>query len=534
MHANGTAIEDAQVILLNSITGYMLNKPRPGLPPEEQKTLIKIQYREIGSLDMTDRVVDFTGDDRFVDVMKCESLLKERAGDKAEERRQRVKLEADRISGLRTQFLLSNPDVNMMFDYLTSPEGGGLSADEFWEQYKDQLLDMETASQRNGSVPSVPAPLRRPDMIQNDVSANLLIQSADRKNELNVTPEKASEIFTQFPKAKELYDQFVPAAMSEKNFWKRFFQSQYFNIAQGRTLVGQTAGTVSKDTVFDFLSEEASTNVPQLRPGEILVNPEIDLSIDWAVAESGVFTYREGGADQSDKVETSGKVPSKDSVPHSALIKRFNQYSSKSLQQVPQAVAGASGEENLVNNLRKRIEIMEGEIDSEIRLSSLQLVEEPAVSKAEIERLRTARNIVQDPVSWSSFQGKMKDVTTIVPGLEGVASATIELTTELVSPLTVSAGAELTRRMKKISLTDENQEMNDYVDRVAEILRFYYSCKLADKEKRDKLISSLNKIKNELNNSFIPKARFASEWTSTVAMLNGIISNVEIINANIS
>ena len=43
MHAVGTAIEEAQVILLSSVLGFMLNKPRPGLAESEQKTLIKIQ-----------------------------------------------------------------------------------------------------------------------------------------------------------------------------------------------------------------------------------------------------------------------------------------------------------------------------------------------------------------------------------------------------------------------------------------------------------------------------------------------------------
>ena len=537
MHANGTAIEEAHVILLSSVVGFMLNKPRPGLPESEQKTLIKIQYREAGSTDLSDRVIDFTGDDRFGDILRCEALLKDRAGDKAEERRIKLKQEAERVAAARTQFLSNNPDIAMMFDYLTSVEGGGLSADEFWDQYKDQLLVADSATDSSNPFVSVPAPLRRPDMIQNDVSANILVQSADRKNELNVTPEKAAEIFTQFPKAKELYDQFVPSTMSEKNFWKRFFQSQYFNIAQGHTVHTAAPGTGAKDTIFDSLGadQDVSKIFSQFRPGEVSVNPEIDLSTDWAVAEHSVFTYREDGTDGSQKVETSGKIPTKESVPHSALIRRFNQFSSRSLtaSSVPTVDASEAG---LATSLKKRLDIVNAEIESEIRESTMHVsVEEPAITRAEIERLRTTRNRLDNVPDWSQFPALDSFAkTAIMPGIEGVASATIELTTELVSPMTSAGGAELSKRMRKLALTDENRQMDDYVDRVCEILRFYFSCKIDEKDKRTKLISTLNKIKNEINNSFIPKAKFATDWTATIAMLNGMVSNVEIINANIS
>jgi hypothetical protein len=421
----------------------------------------------------------------------------------------------------------------MMFDYLTSAEGGGLSADEFWDQYKDQLVVTNTLSQN--PIAAVPAPLRRPDMIHNDVGANILIQSADRKNELNVTPEKAAEIFVQFPKAKELYDQFVPSTMSEKNFWKRFFQSQYFNISQGHTVhAATTPGVNSKDAVFDSLTDQDVSKLFSLfRPGEVLVSPEIDLSTDWAVAEHSVFTYREDGADGSQKVETSGKIPAKESVPHAALIRRFNQFSSRALNSAPTI---DPTEEGFATTLKKRLDIVNSEIEAEIRESTINIVhEEPVVSKAEIERLRTARNLVPNVAEWKEFPGvDYGDVMPISAGMDGIASATIELTTELVSPLTTGGGTETSRRIKKLIQTDENREMDEYVDRVCEILRFYFASKIDEKEKRIKLISTLNKIKNEINNSFVPKARFATDWMATVAMINGMISNVEIINANIS
>ena len=517
MHSTGTAIEEAQVVMLSSVSGFMLNKPRQGLPPAEQKTLIKIQFREAGSLEMTDRVIDFTGDDRFSDILKCEDLLKERAGDKAEERRVKLKKEAEKVTTLRTQFLEANPDVHMMFEYLTSPEGGGFLPDEFWEQYKDQLVDMD--KERSGLVSAVPAPLRRPDMIQNDVSANILIQSAERKNELNVTAEKAEEIFTQFPKAKELYDQFVPTAISEKNFWKRFFQSQYFNINQGHTVHTASAPGTTKDTIFDSMNETGSRGVPQVRPGEILVNPEIDLSTDWSIADSGVFSYRENGSDASQKVETSGKVPPKESVPHSALIRRFNEFSATH--------PPLTTEEDLISTLRKRIDLMSSSDPEPVSFQT-----ETLVSKSEIERLRTQRaEITESCPSWEKFS---LVTTPIVPGADGVAGATIELTTELVSPLTMSVSSEVSRRIKKLSTTDESRQLDDYVDRVCELIRFFYSCKIADTDKRSKLIVTLNKLKNDINNSFVPKAKYATDWMSTVTMLNGMISNIEIVNANIS
>lgn len=502
-HAVGSAAEDAQVILLTSISGFIMNKPRPELPQQDQKGLIKIQFRPPGSPESMDRVIEFTGDERFKNVLQCDELLRHHAGDKAEERRVKAKKEAERITAARVEFLNRNPDIRIMHDYLVSEEGGGLSPEEFWEQYRDQLIlhDQDVAS----SESTVPVPLRRPDLLSTDLAANVLIGNNERKNEVNLSPERVAEIFEQFPKAKALFDQLVPASISEKNFWKRFFQSQYFNLSQGKTGTGS-------DTVFDTLREANNCQLG-LRPGELLVDFEVDLTSDGLIREDHVFCALEGTAPE----ETGG---------HVTLIKRFNDYSTKSMKTDERRGQGDLGEA-----MRLRREIAESKSHTYSMREDLSHEDAPTISKADIEKLRKVRTRVDVVLSDRDQDMTFKEIQ---PGLDGVAKATVEMTTELVSPAELLGGAELGRKISKLSKLPEATEIDEYLDRIIELSKFYFSSKLGDTEKHRKLVGKLNSLTLEMNNSLLPKLKHPSEWMGTLSMINNLVRNVEVVNANLA
>jgi hypothetical protein len=43
-----------------------------------------------------------------------------------------------------------------------------------------------------------------------------------------LTPSTIHQIFVEYPNVQRAYKEYVPAKMSEKEFWTKFLQSQYF------------------------------------------------------------------------------------------------------------------------------------------------------------------------------------------------------------------------------------------------------------------------------------------------------------------
>lgn len=509
-HSIGSTVEDSQVILLSNISGFQMNKPRPELPPEQQKALIKIQYRDVDSTELRDRVIDFTGDDRIANCGSCEKILRENAGDKAEERRARLKRDQKRVAASRRLFLAENPDAQAMYVYLTGE--GGLSVDDFWDHYSEEMNQKSPeAGEEFRSIPSgaIPAPLRRPDLLHaEDFSSNVLTVTTRKETEM--TREKAGEIFLQFPKAKELFDQLVPSTISEKNFWKRFFHSQYFNLSQG--IYVPTGGRA--DAVFDSLVTENE------KPGGFLtVDPEIDLTTDYLLGDSGVFAFGEKGAESGDKLKPS------ETQAHSTLISRFNRSAANLSEHFSRDGAAEA--------LNARRHHVDRELDQDpIRFELSSKETEKELSKAEIEKLRKIRplRVLKGIRAWTF----PPETSTITVGMEGVAKSTLELTAELVAPASLAAKAENSRKARRLEASPEAAEVNEYVDRVVELLRFFYASKLSDIEKREKLLKTLQSVKNEITHVVVPRMKLATEWTATVNMIGSMVSNAESLHANLA
>jgi len=507
-HTTGSTAEESLVIPLPYISGFQMNKPRPELPPNQQKALIKIQYRDEESSELRDRVIDFTGDERFGNCVSCERILRDHAGDKAEERRTRLKREQERVEASRREFLAANPDVQAMFVYLTAE--GGLSVDDFWEQYRDEMALRTVPDPEEDGLNgpgAIPVPLRRPDMLESDLSANVLTVSGGRK-ESEITREMADEIFLQFPKAKELFEQLVPSTISEKNFWKRFFHSQYFNLSQGTVVHASSR----PDQVFDSLIHTGADTRQQvpLKPGSLAVDPEIDLTSDYLTNDTGVFSFREHETDQASE---SAKLA------HTTLISRFNR--------------AAEHHNNSDVNKGDEVEALHWRRRKLLENESEAPKEEAELTKAEIERLRRVRPL--------RFVGEKQDISSnikttpgIYVGMDGVAKTTLDLTAELVAPQSANAAAEPTRKARKLEASSEGAEVNEYLERVVELVKFFYASKLSDIAKREKLLKTMQSVKTDMNNLLVPKLRFATDWTPTVSMINSMVSNAETLHANLS
>ena len=444
-HRVGETASDALVIVLRTITGFIMNKPRPGLAQNEQKALIKVQYRD--GDEMRDRVIDFTGEDRFVNAGRFEELLRLHAGDKAEERRIRLLREAERLSAVRLKFLDTNPEIKANFEFMVG--GGNLSVDEFWENYNIDSCLVDDDVGGRASVSAIPIPLRV--LKESDLG-----DSMAHKNDITV--EKREEIFAQFPKLSELYKKLVPVSISEKGFWKRFFHSQYFNQAQG------IVTTNGRDPVFDVT---LANNFPAEAP-DLHVDPEIDLRMDFTKKEPNVFGYNE--------VTTHNPA-------FEILSRRFNEFSKQS-------------------------------IHNDVNVADEHIAETQNVF--ELEKLRRVRTRIS--LDHTDLENMKVDVLPVQPGLPGVASCTIALTTELVSP--------------HISTTPhtsgQSSNLDEYMDRVIELSKFFFASTIGQIDKRRKILATLNKLKIEMNNLILQKSD-----GSALSMINSIISNIETISANL-
>lgn len=495
-----------------------MNKPKEGIPSEQQKALIKITYREQDSSSFIDRVLDFTGEERFGNCRKAEEILREHAGDRAEQRRLLVEEEERRMSSARKKFLDENPDVLRRYHFLITE--GGLSIEEFWDQHNDLQMMFSVDDEGKSEYPSIPVPLRRPDTLHGDLAANVMTVSD--KKELLVTPDQAHEIFAQFPKAKELFDQLVPNSLSERNFWRRFFQSQFFSINQGAYLA---AGS-KQDAVFDTLLSGMEKHW-DAKPGSLPLDPEIDLTGDYLTTDSGVFSFRDMGNDSSNRREVGGKLPANQAVAHDTLVSRFNNSAHNS-------TAPGTEDDMKILNTRKNFVELEEKLDPIINeLNSPVEVPEGAVSKAEIERLRKTRrkHSIRTNSMMSCHESVLRSpFPQAEPGLPGAAECLLHLTQELVVPS--SAGIEMSRKARKLASSSESSEVDELLERAAELLRFFFACKREELEKRKRTLQALESLRSQIANASM-RMKFQTDWNASFSWVESMILNANDVHASL-
>ncbi|KAJ2454023.1 RNA polymerase II transcription factor B subunit 1 [Coemansia sp. RSA 2336] len=207
---------------------------------------------------------------------------------------------ADEIK-LRQEVLSKNGDLAKVHKSLVI--SGLVSEDEFWSTRKHILETYAIQSQ-----------LRK-----GESSAWLGLESQNLETgnfKYTITPNVARRIFKEYPQVKRAYVDNVPHVVSEKEFWKRFVASQFFNR-------GRSADAVKgRDKIFDkCVQEEDSAFNDTKRINLAFLTRLLDLTrTEEDATETGNapdFTMRPS--------RTDSKL---------ALIRRFNHHSQLVLQTV--------------------------------------------------------------------------------------------------------------------------------------------------------------------------------------------------------
>ncbi|KAJ2702525.1 RNA polymerase II transcription factor B subunit 1 [Coemansia sp. IMI 209128] len=132
-----------------------------------------------------------------------------------------------------------------------------------------------------------------------------------------ITPSVARRIFKEFPQVKRAYIENVPHRVSEKQFWKSFVSSQFFN--RGRSA---DAAKGSRDTIFDKCTQEEDALFDNTARHDLeLLNNLLNLT-----------RTEEDSVETGNAADFTMRPASKDSK--LALIRRFNRHSELVLQSV--------------------------------------------------------------------------------------------------------------------------------------------------------------------------------------------------------
>ncbi|KAJ2481837.1 RNA polymerase II transcription factor B subunit 1 [Coemansia sp. RSA 2131] len=211
-----------------------------------------------------------------------------------------VPASADEIK-LRQEVLAKNRDLAKVHKTLVIP--GLVPEDEFWSTRRNILETYAIQSQ-----------LRKGEASSWLYLSHTIQESGNFK--YTITPNVARRIFKEYPQVKRAYVENVPHAVGEKEFWKRFVASQFFN--RGRT----TDAYKGRDKIFDkCVDEEDAVFRDTGRFDVAFLTRLLDLTrTEEDSVETGNapdFTMRPSTVDK--------KLP---------LIRRFNQHSQLVLQTV--------------------------------------------------------------------------------------------------------------------------------------------------------------------------------------------------------
>ncbi|KAJ2899057.1 RNA polymerase II transcription factor B subunit 1 [Coemansia aciculifera] len=133
-----------------------------------------------------------------------------------------------------------------------------------------------------------------------------------------ITPSVARRVFKEFPQVKRAYVENVPHRISEKQFWKSFVASQFFN--RGRSAEAGKGG--GRDAIFDKCTQEEDALFDNTSRHDLeLLNNLLNLT-----------RTEEDSVETGNAADFTMRPASKDSK--LALIRRFNRHSELVLQSV--------------------------------------------------------------------------------------------------------------------------------------------------------------------------------------------------------
>ena len=182
----------------------------------------------------------------------------------------------------------------MFIMYKTLVSGGIITAEDFWTIPKAaELLSAEQDLQQPSGVTSAFMSEARPEV------------DGCNSIQYNLTPDIIQSIFHTYPMIKRRHQEMVPDKITEKDFWTKFFQSQYFHKDKNNATNGS-----KNDLFLNLAVEDEETYLQKLLLCDR--DPLLDIS------ESNNFLNSEGyGVMQADN-SNAGSKP---------LLRKYNHHS---------------------------------------------------------------------------------------------------------------------------------------------------------------------------------------------------------------
>jgi len=227
----------------------------------------------------------------------------------------------------RAALLAGNEELNALYSKLVLSHV--ITDSEFWATRKHLLENeaMKSTNQRKGMPTELVADVRPSMETCNAVHYRL-------------TPTIIHQIFLEYPAVKRAYDAWVPDKLNEKQFWTKYFQSQYFHRDRLNSKVesaNEDSG-VSPDDVFANCSTEDEQLVEDEDTLQKKLKSVCNITSNLTLEPSEPFVDEKPHISEG---EISKEVPSSLS-----LVRRFNRHGALVLgtDKIPNSEAGASDE----------------------------------------------------------------------------------------------------------------------------------------------------------------------------------------------
>ncbi|KAG9102715.1 RNA polymerase II transcription factor B subunit 1 [Ceratobasidium sp. 370] len=374
---------------------------------------------------------------------------------------------------LRKFVLLKRTDLAALHRELVM--SGSITEAEFWAG-REHLLSAEESIERQRKG--------RPTQML-ELRATTTNERGDIK--ITITPERAQQIFIEFPVVKRAYDENVPDPLSPAEFWTRYLSSKLFdrNRASSRSAAAQH--TTKDDPIFDkYLQKEDDGDEPlhQRAPASsLLINLYATSEDHEETGNARDFTMKAGGL--------------RSTLP---LIRKFNEHSTNVLDAGLQPSAK-----------RQRTEPVDAEYFAQLDIEDLR---GPRGDDGVELGLRTGRQILdnsssQEDVSASERQAEPVDVLTLSNSLRPWQSQLSKLTAgkkqveDAFTSLSQNVVERVNVKSRKNNLPDDLvQAMANLQAATSEFLRQFWAAtheiKESSRERAAKMISYLSNTHSKI------------------------------------
>ncbi|CAE6430580.1 unnamed protein product [Rhizoctonia solani] len=208
------------------------------------------------------------------------------------------------VNDLRKFVLLKRADLAALHRELVIT--GNLTEAEFWAGREHLLSAEESIERQRKGRPTQMLELR-------GAGTN---EKGDIK--ITITPERAQQIFMEYPVVKRAYDENVPDPLSPVEFWTRYLSSKLFDRNQASSRSAAAQHSIKDDPIFDkYLQKEDDGDEPLHQrppPSTILIDLNATNEDHGETGNSKDFTMKAGGL--------------RSTLP---LIRKFNEHSTNVL-----------------------------------------------------------------------------------------------------------------------------------------------------------------------------------------------------------